>query len=221
MRRSTSADVHWRKNLAYYSTTFAGDGFVLVGDAAAFMDPFYSPGMDWISFTATSAAELITAQRRGEPMQERVERHNRDFALSHRCWFEAVYKDKYEYMGEFDLMSLAFTLDLGFYYLGIASQPFKMGIKALLVPPFSDPVSRPFFHFIRAYNRRFAQIARRRRRLGTIGKTNRGRRCLIPGFTLKPTDVGLLVKAMAKWIWLELTEGWHTWFKREMSRSAT
>ena len=44
-------DVHWRKNLAYYSTTFAGDGFVLVGDAAAFMDPFYSPGMDWISFT--------------------------------------------------------------------------------------------------------------------------------------------------------------------------
>ena len=61
-------DVHWRKNLAYYSTTFAGDGFVLVGDAAAFMDPFYSPGMDWISFTATSAAELITAQRRGEPM---------------------------------------------------------------------------------------------------------------------------------------------------------
>ena len=64
------SDVHWRKNLAYYSTTFAGDGFVLVGDAAAFMDPFYSPGMDWISFTATSAAELITAQRRGEPMRE-------------------------------------------------------------------------------------------------------------------------------------------------------
>jgi flavin-dependent dehydrogenase len=212
-----SADLHWRKNLAYYSTTFAGDGFVLVGDAAAFMDPFYSPGMDWISFTSTSAAELITAQRRGEPMPERVERHNRDFARSHGRWFEAVYKDKYEYMGEFDLMSLAFTLDLGFYYLGIASQPFKVGIKALLIPPFSDRDSAPFFYFIRAYNRRFAEIARRRRRVGTIGKTNRGRRCLIPGFTLKPTDIGLLVTAIAKWIWLELTEGWQTWFKREAS----
>ena len=78
-------------------------------------------------------------------MRERIERHNRDFANSHRCWFEAVYKDKYEYMGEFDLMSLAFTMDLGFYYLGIASQPFKMGIKALLVPPFSDPLSRRSF----------------------------------------------------------------------------
>ncbi len=93
-----------------------------------------------------------------------------------------------------------------------------MGIKALLVPPFSDPDSRPFFHFIRSYNRRFVQIARRRRRLGTIGKTNRGRRYLIPGFTLKPTDVGLMVKAMFKWLWLELTEGWHTWFEHEASQ---
>jgi flavin-dependent dehydrogenase len=210
-----SADVHWRKNLAYYSTTFAGDGFVLVGDAAAFMDPFYSPGMDWISFTAARAADLITAQRRGDSMPGRVERHNRDFANSYRYWFEAIYKDKYEYIGEFDLMSLAFAMDLGFYYLGIASQPFKIGVDALLVPPFSDRESRPFFYFIRAYNRRFAQIARRRRRLGMIGRTNRGRRFLIPGFTLKPTDVGLVVKSMAKWIWLELTEGWHTWFERE------
>jgi flavin-dependent dehydrogenase len=85
-------DVHWRRNLAYYSTTFAGDGFVLVGDAAAIMDPFYSPGMDWISFTTTCAAELITAQRRGEPMVQRIERYNRDFALSYRSWFQSVIK---------------------------------------------------------------------------------------------------------------------------------
>jgi flavin-dependent dehydrogenase len=136
-------DVLWRKNLAYYSTTFAGDGFVLVGDAAAFMDPFYSPGMDWISFTTTSAAELITAQRRGEPIAERIERHNRDFSLSHRSWFESVYKDKYEYMGEWDLMSIAFRLDLGSYYLGVVSQPFKIGVKALLSPPFTTQLSRP------------------------------------------------------------------------------
>jgi flavin-dependent dehydrogenase len=213
------SDVHWRKNLAYYSTTMAGDGFVLVGDAAAFIDPFYSPGMDWISFTAASASELITAERRGEPMQERVERHNRDFVKSHRRWFEAIYQDKYEYIGEFDLMSLAFTLDLGFYYLGIASQPFKLGIKALLVPPFSDSDSGPFFRLIRFYNHRFARIARRRRRLDMLGKKNAGHRYLIPGFTLNPRDVSLIVKAMVRWAWLELTEGWHTWFKREASGS--
>jgi hypothetical protein len=207
-------DVHWRKNLANYSTTFSGDGFVLVGDAAAFIDPFYSPGMDWISFTASRAAELIAAQRRGDPMAERIARHNRDFATSHRCWFEAVYKDKYEYMGEFDLMSLAFTLDLGFYYLGIASQPFRMGAKALLVPPFSERVSRPFFHLIRSYNRRFAQIARRRRAIKALGRTNRGRLKLIPGFTIKPTDIGQLLTGLRKWFWLEITEGWRSWGQR-------
>jgi len=204
-------DVHWRKNLAYYSTTFAGDGFVLVGDAAAFMDPFYSPGMDWISFTASSAADLIAAQRRGEPMAERIERHNRDFTRSHRCWFEALYKDKYEYIGEFDLMSLAFLLDLGLYYFGIVSQPFRYGEKAFTSPPFSQPISRPFHRLMRFYNRRFARIARHRRHAGALGRSNRGGRRLIPGFTLSRGDFGQVLKGFAKWGWLELTEGWRSW----------
>jgi len=206
-------DVHWRKNLAYYSTTFAGDGFVLVGDAAAFMDPFYSPGMDWISFTASAAAELITAQRRGEPVAERIERHNRDFALSYHSWFEALYKDKYEYMGEWDLMGIAFRLDLGFYYLGVVSQPFKLGPRALLTPPFSVPLSRPVFHLMRIYNRRFAQIARQRRRRNALGKTNCGKRFLVPGFTLSRSDATRLIGAFAKWFWIELTEGWRSWWQ--------
>jgi len=207
-------DMHWRRNLAYYSTTFSGDGFVLVGDAAAFMDPFYSPGMDWISFTTSSAAELITAQRRGEPMADRIAEHNRAFATSHRSWFEAVYKDKYEYMGEWDLMSLAFRLDLGLYYFGIVSQPFKYVERALLIPPFSVAASRPVFQLMRTYNRRLAQIARRRRRENALGKTNRGRRCLIPGFTLKGGDMLGLLGAVATWLRLELTEGWRTWGQR-------
>jgi len=214
--RCDEGDVHWRRNLAYYSTIFAGDGFVLVGDAAAFMDPFYSPGMDWISFTVTAAAELISAERRGEAVAERIGRHNRDFATSHRSWFEAVYKDKYEYMGEWDLMSVAFRLDLGLYYLGIVSQPFKYGERALAIPPFSVPMSRPVFHLMRAYNRRFARIARRRRSVNALGKTNRGRRCLIPGFTLKGGDISGILGAMAAWLRIELTEGWRTWWRPQM-----
>ena len=103
-------------------------------------------------------------------MSELVERHNRDFATSHRCWFEAVYKDKYEYMGEFDLMSTALIFDLCLYYLGVASRPFKSGEKALLVPPFSSIGVGPIFRFMRAYNRRFAEIARRRRKRGGWAK---------------------------------------------------
>src|SRR5204863_7358906 len=189
-----STDLHWRKNLAYYSTTFAGDGFVLVGDAAAFMDPFYSPGMDWISFTTSRAAALIGAQRRGEAMSALVERHNRELAKSHRCWFEAVYKDKYEYMGEFDLMSTALIFDLCLYYLGVVSRIFRYGENALLVPPFSATGIGPIFRFMRTYNRRFAEIARRRRKRRRLGKTNRAHRCLIPGFKLHSANPKLFAQ---------------------------
>jgi flavin-dependent dehydrogenase len=206
-------DVHWRKNLAYYSKTFAGDGFVLVGDAAAFIDPFYSPGMDWISFTSTRAADLITAQREGKLPPQRIEEHNACFSKSYHRWFQAVYKDKYEYIGEFDLMRLAFLLDLGLYYLGIVSQPFKHGIKGLESPPFTEPLSRPVFDLMRTYNRRFVEIARRRRRLGLLGRTNMGKRCLANGFTLSRADIRLIAKMLFRWCCLEATEGWRTWWQ--------
>ena len=205
-------DVHWRKNLPYYSTTFAGDGFVLVGDAAAFMDPFYSPGMDWISFTATSAARLVLAQQSGADLAASVARHNRDFSRSYARWFEALYLDKYEYLGEFDLMRLAFLLDLGLYYLGVASQPFKRGPQALTEPVFSTPPSVPFFHFIRTYNRRFAQIARSRRLRGRSGRFNDHRRFLFGGYTFAMGSAVPIAKSILSWAWLELSEGWRSWF---------
>ena len=207
----TAGDVHWRKNLAYYSTTFSGDGFALVGDAAAFMDPFYSPGMDWISFTVSSAVDLISRSFRGASMPELISRHNRDFRVSHRRWFESLYKDKYEYMGEFDLLSLAFQLDYGLYVWGVVEQVFEKGDEAFLVPPFSPPGGRVFWILMSSYNSRFAKIARRRRLLGRLGRTNRGRRCLIPGFTINRGNMVHLLPMLLKWAKLELTEGWHTW----------
>ena len=204
-------DQLWRKNLAYYSTTFCGDGFVLVGDAAAFMDPFYSPGMDWISFTASSAAHLITQQRQGLNTPQTYEKYNTAFADSHSRWFAALYKDKYEYMGEYDLMGLAFSMDLGLYYWGVVEVPFHLGEEALLIPPFS-PVSGKFFAgLMSTYNRRFAQIARRRRMEGRLGLQNKGNRNLIPGFLLSRSNMLKLFPMLARWAALEVREGWRSW----------
>ncbi len=205
-------DLHWRKNLPYSSTTLAGDGFGLVGDAAGFLDPFYSPGMDWISFTVYSTAQLIFAQQDGKDLAPLISKHNRDFARSYDRWFQAVYLDKYEYMGEFDLMRQAFLLDLGFYYLGVASQPFKRGIKSFSEPLFSTAPSVPFYYFMRAYNRRFAQMARTRRRRKQLGRSNDCRRFMFGGFTFSQKSAVPIVKAIASWGLLELTEGWRSWF---------
>jgi hypothetical protein len=174
--------------------------------------------MDWISFTTSSAAELVLAQQRGEAMDSLIERHNRDFSRSYARWFEALYLDKYEYMGEYDLMRLAFLLDLGLYYLGVASQPFKRGPKALTEPVFSTPPSVPFFHFIRTYNRRFAQIARARRERQAGGRSNAGRRFMFGGYTFAAASASPVVKSIGSWAWLELKEGWRSWFSKRGSR---
>ena len=210
-------DVHWRKNLPYCSTTFAGDGFALVGDAAGFIDPFYSPGMDWISFTSAATSQLILASERGEQLAPMLARHNLDFTRSYERWFQAIYQDKYEYMGEFDLMRLAFLLDLGFYIQGVASQPAKRGAKALSEPVFSTPASVPFFHLMRAYNRRFARIARARRLRNRLGIRNNSRRFLLQGYTFSPTSAFPIARAIAGWACLELKEGWRSWLAPKQS----
>ena len=214
-------DVHWRRHLSYYSTTFAGDGFVLVGDAAGFLDPFYSPGMDWIAFTTASAAELITKQRAGEPMEERISKFNRDFSVCYRRWFTSLYKDKYQYLGEFDLMNLAFRMDLSLYYWGVVEPPFRSGLEALYAPPFSPPSGRVFSRLMSLYNRRFAAIAKRRRRLGLLGRTNKGNRSLIPGFTLERQNMFKLFGMLAGWGMLELREGWKSWGGEESEAPLT
>jgi flavin-dependent dehydrogenase len=207
-------DVHWRKGLPYSSTRYAGDGFAIVGDAGAFIDPFYSPGMDWISFTSVSSAELILAQLREEPVGKLIEKHNRDFVRSYERWFEAVYKDKYYVMGDYELMRLAFLLDLGLYYLGVASQPFKRGMLALKEPVFSTPPSVPFYHLMRTYARRLAAMGRGRRERGTWGRRNHARRFMFGGYTFEGKSSVPVLKALLSWGMLELREGWRTWFKK-------
>ncbi|MGH8018028.1 MAG: NAD(P)/FAD-dependent oxidoreductase [Opitutaceae bacterium] len=209
----TEGDVHFRRNCAYCADRFAGNGFALVGDAAAFMDPFYSPGMDWISFTTYATAVLVDGCMRGRPAAERVARHNERFRTCYRSWFEGLYKDKYYYMGDHELMTLAFRLDLGLYYLGVVSQVFRFGDAGLEIPPFARPYSRPAAIVLRLYNRRFAAMARSRRARGVWGRKNKGCYDSFISYQLDNRLLPRVLWALACWLGLEVREGWRTWFK--------
>jgi hypothetical protein len=208
-----AGDVHWRRHLACRSERLAGDGFVLVGDAAGFLDPFYSPGMDWVAFTVSRAVDLVGRALSGESGSALAARYEADFRRSYDRWFGAIYRDKYAYLGDFELMRIAFTLDLGLYYLGVASQPYRRGAEALLEPTFVTPPSVPVFHFMQWYNRRLAAMGGERLRRGTFGRANAGRRRLVGGFTFSGRSAFPLVGAVVRWAGLELTEGWRTWFR--------
>ena len=208
-----AGDVKWRANLAYSSERYAGDGFVLVGDAAAFLDPFYSPGMDWLSYTVTRGSQLILAGLRGEPTAPRVARHNQDFTQAYARWFAAIYQDKYDWIGDFELMSVGFQLDLSMYYIGVVSQPVKLGAAALNQPVFSLPPSQLPFQLMRLYNRRLAAMGRERRRRGQFGRRNDRQRFLLNGFLPDNSTGRAVLTGLRRWLRLELTEGWRSWFR--------
>ncbi|MBC8039928.1 MAG: tryptophan 7-halogenase [Opitutaceae bacterium] len=214
-----SGDVHFRRNLAYRCTRLAGDGFALVGDAAGFIDPFYSPGLDWIAYTSSATAALIDGSLRGKPKAERIARHNEHFTRSYDRWFRAVYQDKYYYMGDWELMTLAFRLDLGLYYFGVVSQPFKRGDSALETPAFAGPYTRVASVVVAFYNRRLASIARARMQRGTWGASNDGRYFGFRSYELTWTLPWRLIGVIFTYASLELSEGWRTWWTRPVSAS--
>ncbi|HEY9156033.1 MAG TPA: hypothetical protein VIM69_12930, partial [Opitutaceae bacterium] len=160
----------------------------------------------------SAAAALVDSCMRGKPARERIERHNKRFHLSYTRWFDSIYRDKYFYMGDQELMTLAFRLDLGGYYFGVVSQPFKYGSRILEIPSFASKYSGPPARFISFYNRRLVKIAQSRRARGTWGRCNSG---VYYGFTSYELNKVLplrVLKAIAAWGWLELREGWRTWF---------
>src|SRR5262249_7924115 len=164
-------------------------------------------------FTTVNATDILLAHFRGEQVGQQIEEYNRRFTRSYARWFEALYLDKYDYMGDFELMRLGFLLDLGCYYLGVAAQPYKRGLDGLREPIFTTSPSVPVFRFMRFYNRRLAAMARARHARAAWGRKNQGRRFMFTGYTFSVTSAKHLGKALLHYAWLELREGWRSWWK--------
>lgn len=213
-------DVHFRRNLPYSSRRYAGDGFILAGDASAFLDPLYSPGMDWIAYTVAAAVHLVLEWRSGKEITPLVESINTHFNTSYKRQFETLYRDKYDYIGDYDLMRAAFRLDISTYYLFVVLPIFRKGECKLRTPPFATWHAIPFFYLMRLYNARLAAIGRDRRRRGVFGYANSGRRDLVPGFNFRiPQLFKTFFHGLAIWIGLEIREGWRTWMRVETATS--
>lgn len=59
--------VHAAANYSYRRTTMSGDGFLIVGDAFAFIDPVFSSGVHLALNSATLGAKVADAALRGAP----------------------------------------------------------------------------------------------------------------------------------------------------------
>jgi len=197
----------WSYNfLPYLNDKVAGRGWSLVGDAAGFLDPFYSPGIDQIAFSVSWALELIRRNsEQPDPVEfaKELEEHNKFYRNYLEGLFRAIYKDKYALMGDYDTMTTAFLIDTALYYFFVAIPIHRKGTPRLLRPPFYPKHSDYAVHVIRFYQKRLITIAERKRKLGIYGNHNKGRRPSFPGFSLRWGAWGMLLHGLRRWITAE------------------
>jgi flavin-dependent dehydrogenase len=78
---------------------FSGsDRWCLVGEAGPFLDPFYSPGSDFIAISNTLSTDLITSELDGEDVTERAEAYNDLYLSTYRVCL-TQYEGQYEFWG--------------------------------------------------------------------------------------------------------------------------
>jgi hypothetical protein len=168
--------------LPYHSERVCGDGWAMVGDAAGFIDPLYSPGLDFCSYTSYYVADLLARNLSGEDMTEQLGHYNRQYPATYRSRFESLYKDKYYYMGDAELMSAALLLDVSSYYIGLVQAVYRDAEHEFLNLPFTGVGGNLVRRVMSFNNRRLKTLANRRWATGYYGKRNAGWRELYDGF---------------------------------------
>lgn len=193
-------DVHAYSNLAYYSQQSIGDGWALVGDAAGFLDPLYSQGFDFVSYTCFSIFEILENALAGRDVSKARSQYNELYNKQFHTWFESIYKDKYYYLGDVELMTVAFYLDIGSYFIGPVRQAYSNLPHRYSALPYAGPIGQTFGRFMRCYNRRLAAMAKRKIRAGTYGAANLDSRLFLPGFNPGPGSLKFLLLGIQKWL---------------------
>ena len=171
-----AGDFRSYSTLAYVARRYAGERWALVGDAAAFLDPYYSPGLDHAAFTVEATVRLIADETAGRLQPDAIAEHNATFLRSYWRFFESVYEGKYRYMGEADLLSAAMLMDTAQYYLFVVIPAYRLHRRFHWMPVLGPKEAFFAYHLMRLYHRRFQRLADLREAVGEAGRRNAGRR---------------------------------------------
>ena len=196
-------DFRYYSNLAYATSQYMGEGWALVGDAAVFLDPYYSPGLDHCAFSVEATAEIVAMELAGESVAERTKEHNETFVRSYWHFYEAIYKDKYYYMGEADLLSAAFLLDTAQYYIFVVIPAYRIHGRFFWMPVLGPKGAFFNFKLMKFYNRRLKRLAELRREMGEEGKRNAGRR-IRAYYALDTAPFRMALRGLRLWLVAEL-----------------
>jgi flavin-dependent dehydrogenase len=99
---------------------FSGDRWALTGDAGVFLDPFYSPGSDFIAIGNTYICELVALDRAGKPLGPYAHIYEQLFMSFYENTL-SLYAGQYPLFGDPEVMPIKVIWDYT-YYWGVLAQ---------------------------------------------------------------------------------------------------
>ncbi len=200
-------DCRYLGTLPYFLDRFIDHGWTCVGDAGGFLDPFYSPGLDAMAFGVHMRTDMIVRALGGAPameMEKEYAHHNERFLQFLTYFYEAIYRDKYHLMGDYDTMTTSFLMDTALYYL-VAVQPlYRKSADRLGIPPYYQDGAKVGLVPMRFYQRRLIDIAKRKKALGIYGNHNAGKRPGLVGFSVRSSILVMLGHGLVRWAKAEI-----------------
>lgn len=89
--------------------------WALTGDAGVFLDPFYSPGTDFIALSNTYITDLVVRDLAGERVRSRINEYNRTYLEMIQAWLP-IYEGMYATFGVGQVAVLKVIWDFSTYW---------------------------------------------------------------------------------------------------------
>ena len=120
-QRDRLLDFAFFRNFSYgCRQVFSADRWALTGEAGVFLDPFYSPGSDFIAIANTYIVEMVAKQREGAALAPLVRRCQRLYFSFYENTL-ALYQDQYPLFGNAEVLPNKVLWDYA-YYWGVLCQ---------------------------------------------------------------------------------------------------
>jgi flavin-dependent dehydrogenase len=122
-RRGLLQDFRFLRHFSYgCRQVFSAARWALTGEAGVFLDPFYSPGSDFIAIANTYITELVARDRAAQPLEAHARLYEQ-FYLSFYQSTLSLFREQYALFGDPEVMPLKVIWDYT-YYWGVLCQLF-------------------------------------------------------------------------------------------------
>lgn len=122
-KRHRLQDFAFLRNFSYgCKQVFSDRRWALTGDAGLFLDPFYSPGSDFIAVANTYICDLVGRDRAGLALAARAQLYDQIYHSFYESTL-ALYTDQYPLFGDPEVLPVKVIWDYS-YYWGVLAQIF-------------------------------------------------------------------------------------------------